>query len=204
MIEVRHLTKKYGKNTAVDDISFTVEAGKIYGFLGPNGAGKSTTMNMLTGCLSPTEGEIFINGFSMLDEPSEAKRHIGYLPEVPPLYLDMTPREYLRFVAEAKGVRRDKLDSEIENVMEATGVTEMSKRLIRNLSKGYRQRVGIAQAMLGDPDIVILDEPTEGLDPQQRAEIRELIGELGRERTVILSSHVLSEVGEVCDNIIVI
>ena len=204
MIEVRNLTKKYGNNTAVDNISFTVEPGKIYGFLGPNGAGKSTTMNIITGCLAPTDGEVFVNGHSMMDEPVEAKRAIGYLPETPPLYLDMTPAEYLRFVAEAKGVRRDKLAGEVADVMEATGVTEMASRLIRNLSKGYRQRVGIAQAMIGDPDIVILDEPTEGLDPQQRTEIRELINTLGRERTVILSSHVLSEVQEVCDNIIII
>lgn len=204
MIEVRHLTKKYGSHTAVDDISFTVEPGKIYGFLGPNGAGKSTTMNIITGCLAPTEGEVLIDGYSITDEPDEAKRAIGYLPEVPPLYLDMTPAEYLRFVAEAKGVRRDKIAAEVEAVMASTGITEMSRRLMRNLSKGYKQRVGIAQAMIGDPDIVILDEPTEGLDPQQRAEIRELIGTLGRERTVILSSHVLSEVQEICENIIVI
>ena len=204
MIEVRHLTKKYGTHTAVDDISFKVEEGKIYGFLGPNGAGKSTTMNIITGCLAPTEGEVLIGEYSMMDEPVEAKRAIGYLPETPPLYLDMTPTEYLRFVAEAKGVRRDKIDEEVAYVMENTGITDMGRRLIRNLSKGYRQRVGIAQAMIGDPDIVILDEPTEGLDPQQRAEIRALINTLGRERTVILSSHVLSEVQEVCDNIIVI
>lgn len=201
---MRNLTKKYGNHTAVDDISFKVEAGKIYGFLGPNGAGKSTTMNIITGCLAPTEGEVFIGEYSMMDEPVKAKRAIGYLPEIPPLYLDMTPREYLRFVAEAKGVRRDRIDEEVAYAMENTGITDMSRRLIRNLSKGYRQRVGIAQAMLGDPDIVILDEPTEGLDPQQRAEIRALINTLGHERTVILSSHVLSEVQEVCDNIIVI
>ncbi len=204
MIEVRHLTKKYGKNTAVDDISFTVEPGKIHGFLGPNGAGKSTTMNIITGCLAPTEGEVLIDGHSVLDEPIEAKRAIGYLPEVPPLYGDMTPEEYLRFVAEAKGVRRDRIAEEVADVMDSTGITEMRRRLIRSLSKGYKQRVGIAQAMIGDPDIIILDEPTEGLDPQQRAEIRELITTLGRERTVILSSHVLSEVQELCENIIVI
>ena len=204
MIEVRHLSKKYGTHTAVDDISFKVEPGKIYGFLGPNGAGKSTTMNMITGCLSPTEGEVLVGEYSMMDEPVEAKRAIGYLPETPPLYLDMTPLEYLRFVAEAKGIRRDKIADAVAEVMEETGITDMSRRLIRNLSKGYRQRVGIAQAMLGDPDIIILDEPTEGLDPQQRTDIRALIHVLGRERTVILSSHVLSEVQEVCDRIIVI
>ena len=204
MISVSHLTKKYGSHLAVDDISFTVEPGRIYGFLGPNGAGKSTTMNIITGCLSPTEGDVTVNGYSMLDEPVEAKRHIGYLPETPPLYADMTPYEYLRFVAEAKGVRRDKIADEVESVMASTGIEDMKNRLIRNLSKGYRQRVGIAQAMLGDPDIVILDEPTEGLDPQQRTEIRALVRELGRERTVILSSHVLSEVQEICDRLIII
>lgn len=204
MITVSHLSKKYGSHTAVDDISFTVEPGRIYGFLGPNGAGKSTTMNMITGCLSPTEGEVTVDGHSMLDEPVEAKRHIGYLPETPPLYTDMTPHEYLRFVAEAKGVRRDKIADEVADVMASTGIEDMKDRLIRNLSKGYRQRVGIAQAMLGDPDVVILDEPTEGLDPQQRTEIRSLVRELGRERTVILSSHVLSEVQEVCDHLIII
>ncbi len=204
MIEVRHLTKKYGNHVAVDDISFTVEPGKIYGFLGPNGAGKSTTLNIITGCLAPTDGEILIDGYSVMDEPIMAKRAVGYLPEVPPLYPDMTPEEYLRFVAEAKSVRRDKIAEQVEDVMASTGITEMRRRLIRSLSKGYKQRVGIAQAMIGDPDIIILDEPTEGLDPQQRAEIRELIGVLGRERTVILSSHVLSEVQEVCDNIIMI
>ncbi len=204
MITVSHLSKKYGSHTAVDDISFTVEPGRIYGFLGPNGAGKSTTMNMITGCLSPTEGEVTVDGHSMLDEPVEAKRHIGYLPETPPLYTDMTPYEYLRFVAEAKGVRRDKIADEVADVMASTGIEDMQDRLIRNLSKGYRQRVGIAQAMLGDPDVIILDEPTEGLDPQQRTEIRTLVRELGRERTVILSSHVLSEVQEVCDHLIII
>ncbi len=204
MIEVRHLTKKYGSNVAVDDISFKVEPGKIYGFLGPNGAGKSTTMNIITGCLAPTEGEVMIGEHSILDEPEEAKRSIGYLPETPPLYTDMTPEEYLRFVAEAKGIRRDMIGDEVAEVMESTGITDMSRRLIKNLSKGYRQRVGIAQAMIGDPDIIILDEPTEGLDPQQRAEIRELIHVLGRDRTVILSSHVLSEVQEICDRLIVI
>lgn len=204
MIKVSHLTKKYGKTLAVDDISFEVEGGSIYGFLGPNGAGKSTTMNIITGCLAPTEGEILIDDISMLDDPVAAKRLIGYLPETPPLYSDMTPWEYLRFVAEAKGVRRDRIADEVTDVMAATGVADVKDRLIRNLSKGYRQRVGIAQAMVGDPDIIILDEPTEGLDPQQRTEIRALINDLGRDRTVILSSHVLSEVQEICDKIIVI
>lgn len=204
MIEVKHLSKKYGTNLAVDDLSFTVESGKIYGFLGPNGAGKSTTMNIITGCLAPTSGEVYINGHSIIEEPVEAKSHIGYLPELPPLYTDMTPREYLTFVAEAKGVRKDKIADEVSLAMKETAVTDVADRLIRNLSKGYRQRVGIAMSMLGDPDIIILDEPTVGLDPQQIIEIRDLIKALGRDRTVILSSHILTEVASVCDNIIVI
>ncbi len=204
MIEVKHLSKKYGTNLAVDDLSFTVESGKIYGFLGPNGAGKSTTMNIITGCLAPTSGEVYIGGHSIIEEPVEAKSHIGYLPELPPLYTDMTPREYLTFVAEAKGVRKDKLADEVSLAMSETAITDVADRLIRNLSKGYRQRVGIAMAMLGDPDVIILDEPTVGLDPQQIIEIRELIKHLGEEHTVILSSHILAEVASVCDNIIVI
>ncbi len=204
MIEVKHLSKKYGTNLAVDDLSFTVESGKIYGFLGPNGAGKSTTMNIITGCLAPTSGEVYINGHSIIEEPVEAKSHIGYLPEIPPLYTDMTPREYLTFVAEAKGVRKDKLEDEVALAMKETAITSVADRLIRNLSKGYRQRVGIAMSMLGNPDIIILDEPTVGLDPQQIIEIRDLIKSLGRDRTVILSSHILTEVASVCDNIIVI
>ncbi len=204
MIEVKHLSKKYGTNLAVDDLSFTVESGKIYGFLGPNGAGKSTTMNIITGCLAPTSGEVYINGASIIEEPVEAKSAIGYLPELPPLYTDMTPREYLSFVAEAKGVEKRELKEEVELVMEQTAITSVADRLIRNLSKGYKQRVGIAMAMLGDPDIIILDEPTVGLDPQQIIEIRELIKSLGEEHTVILSSHILAEVASVCDNIIVI
>lgn len=204
MIEVKHLSKKYGTNLAVDDLSFTVESGKIYGFLGPNGAGKSTTMNIITGCLAPTSGEVYISGHSIIEEPVEAKSHIGYLPELPPLYTDMTPREYLTFVAEAKGVRKDKIGGEVALAMKETAVTGVADRLIRNLSKGYRQRVGIAMAMIGDPDIIILDEPTVGLDPQQIIEIRDLIKSLGRDRTVILSSHILTEVASVCDNIIVI
>ncbi len=204
MIEVKHLSKKYGTNLAVDDLSFTVESGKIYGFLGPNGAGKSTTMNIITGCLAPTSGEVFICGHSIIEEPVEAKSHIGYLPELPPLYTDMTPREYLTFVAEAKGVSKTELADEVALAMKETAITNVADRLIRNLSKGYRQRVGIAMAMLGDPDIIILDEPTVGLDPQQIIEIRELIKHLGEDRTVILSSHILAEVASVCDNIIVI
>lgn len=167
MIQVRNLTKKYGSNTVVKGLNFTIENGKIYGFLGPNGAGKTTTMNMLTGCLAPTEGEVIINGHDIYEEPEEAKRSIGYLPEQPPLYLDMTPYEYLRFVAEAKGVDRAEVEDAVRMVMEETHILEMAGRLIKNLSKGYKQRVGIAQAMLGNPELIILDEPTVGLDPRQ-------------------------------------
>lgn len=205
VIEVSHLTKKYGENLAVDDISFTVEPGKIYGFLGPNGAGKSTTMNIITGCLAPTSGEVTVNGYSIVEEPIEAKSYIGYLPELPPLYTDMTPYEYLRFVAECKGVKRSEIEEELDYVMEEAAIYDVKDRLIRNLSKGYRQRVGIAQAMIGDPEVIILDEPTVGLDPQQIIEIRDLIKSLGEEnRTVILSSHILTEVASVCDRILVI
>lgn len=204
MIEVKNLTKRYGNTLAVDNISFTIETGKIYGLLGPNGAGKSTTMNIITGCLAATSGEVLINGYSIFDEPVEAKKYIGYLPEQPPLYTDMTPAEYLYFVAEAKGVRADEIPRAVEEVMEETGITDVADRLIKNLSKGYRQRVGIAQAMLGSPEVIILDEPTVGLDPQQIIEIRELIKSLGRDRTVILSSHILPEVSAICDDIIII
>lgn len=204
MIEVKHLTKRYGDHLAVDDLSFTVEQGKIYGFLGPNGAGKSTTMNILTGCLSATEGTVTIDGHDIFEEPIAAKRCIGYLPEIPPLYLDMTPVEYLRFVAKAKGIARAEREKAIETVMERTGTTDVRNRLIKFLSKGYRQRVGLAQAMLGDPKVIILDEPTVGLDPQQIIEMRTLIRELGEEHTVILSSHILSEVSAVCDHALII
>ena len=204
LIEVKHLTKKYGSFTAVNDISFTVEKGRIYGFLGPNGAGKSTTMNIITGCLAATSGEVTVNGHDIYEEPVEAKASIGYLPELPPLYTDMTPEEFLYFVGEAKGVDPTHLDVRVEEVMEKTSLTGVRDRLIKNLSKGYRQRVGIAQAILGDPEIIILDEPTVGLDPLQIIEIRDLIKELGEEHTVILSSHILSEISAVCDYIIII
>ena len=204
LIEVKHLTKKYGSFTAVNDISFTVERGQVCGFLGPNGAGKSTTMNIITGCLAATAGEVTVNGHDIYEEPLEAKASIGYLPELPPLYTDMTPEEYLLFVGEAKGLDAAHLDVRVEEVMERTGLLPVRARLIRNLSKGYRQRVGIAQAILGDPEIVILDEPTVGLDPLQIIEIRELIKELGKEHTVILSSHILQEISAVCDHIIII
>lgn len=204
MIEVKGLTKKYGDHYAIDHLNFKVEQGHIYGFLGPNGAGKSTTMNIITGCLAATEGTVSIDGHDIYDEPTEAKKGIGYLPEIPPLYVDMTPYEYLDFVARAKGVDKGLIEEKIELVMRETGITDMQDRLIKNLSKGYRQRVGIAQAMLGDPKVIILDEPTVGLDPKQIIDIRDLIRRLGSDHTVILSSHILSEVAAVCDYVIII
>ena len=204
VIEVSGLTKRYGKNTAVDHLSFQVKKGQIYGFLGPNGAGKTTTMNMLTGYLAPAEGQIRIDGHDISEEPVEARRRIGYLPEIPPLYLDMTPLEYLRFAAELKGVAKEKRESEVERVMEKTQIQDMQERLIRHLSKGYRQRVGLAQALLGDPEVLILDEPMVGLDPKQIIEIRELIRSLGKKHTVILSSHILSEITSICDHVMII
>ncbi len=188
----------------MSDLSFEIEKGVIYGFLGPNGAGKSTTMNIITGCLGATDGEVLVDGHSVSEEPMEAKKRIGYLPELPPLYTDMTPNEYLRFVAEAKGVPHKEQAEQINSVMEKTGITQVKNRMIRNLSKGYRQRVGIAQALLGKPEVIILDEPTVGLDPAQIIEIRDLIRELGKEHTIVLSSHILSEVQAVCDSIMII
>lgn len=204
MIEVNHLTKQYGDHTAVSDLSFTIEDGQIYGFLGPNGAGKSTTMNIMTGCLAATSGEVKIGGYDIFEESREAKRLIGYLPEQPPLYLDRTPREYLRFVGRAKGLSGKELAAQVEHVMSVTQTGDVADRLIKNLSKGYKQRVGIAQALLGNPKIIILDEPTVGLDPRQIIEIRDLIKSLGKEHTVILSSHILSEVQAVCQTILII
>ncbi len=204
MIELKNLVKRYGEHLAVDHLSLIIEDGKIYGFLGPNGAGKSTTMNMMTGYLSATEGEIIINGHNILEEPEEAKKCIGYLPELPPLYMDMTVLEYLRFCAELKSIPKQERKEQIQEVMELTRLEDVSGRLIRNLSKGYRQRVGLAQAVLGFPPIIILDEPTVGLDPKQIIEIRDLIRRLSEQHTVILSSHILSEVQEVCDQIIII
>lgn len=204
MITVEHLTKRYSSVTAVDDISFTIEDGHIYGFLGPNGAGKSTTMNIMTGCLAATSGEVKIDGFDIFEQARQAKQCIGYLPEIPPLYTDETPEEYLRFVAEAKGIAKRDIPAEITRVMRETRLTEMGGRLIRNLSKGYRQRVGIAQALLGNPRYIILDEPTVGLDPLQIIEIRDLIRELGEKHTVILSSHILSEVQAICESVLII
>ncbi|NLM62391.1 MAG: ABC transporter ATP-binding protein [Clostridiales bacterium] len=204
MIEVRNLTKIYGDHAAVSDLSFTVPSGQIYGFLGPNGAGKTTTMNIITGCLAATSGSVSINGYDIFEDADKAKRLIGYLPEEPPLYPDMTPYEYLDFVAKAKRVPKAEREHRIDEVMKLTRITSVADRLIRNLSKGYRQRVGIAQAILGDPEIIILDEPTVGLDPKQIIEIRELIKSLGENHTVILSSHILSEVRALCDNVLII
>lgn len=204
MIEISNLVKKYGDHTAVDHLSLVVEPGKIYGFLGPNGAGKSTTMNMITGYLGATSGEIKINGHDILKEPEKAKKCIGYLPELPPLYMDMTVKEYLCFVADLKQLEKSLRRRYVEEAMETTGTTEVAGRMIRNLSKGYRQRVGFAQAILGYPEIIILDEPTVGLDPKQIIEIRELIRQLAKKHTVILSSHILAEVREVCDYILII
>ena len=204
MIEVKNLVKKYGNHTAVDHLNFTIEEGHVYGFLGPNGAGKSTTMNIMTGYLGATEGEVLINGHDILKEPEEAKKQIGYLPELPPLYMEMTVREYLEFVAELKGIAKNKREEAINEVEKMVKIWEVENRLIRNLSKGYRQRVGLAQAVLGFPEIIILDEPSVGLDPNQIIEIRELIRQLAKKHTVILSSHILAEVREVCDYILII
>ena len=204
MLQVEHLTRRYGPVTAVDDLSFEISEVGVYGFLGPNGAGKSTTMNIMTGCLSATAGTVKISGYDIYDQPREAKRRIGYLPEQPPLYLGETPEEYLRFVGEAKGLRGRTLRQQMEAVIEETGIGEMRGRRIDALSKGYRQRVGIAQALLGQPEIVILDEPTVGLDPLQILDIRALIAALGKTRTVLISSHILSEVQTMCSKILII
>ncbi len=204
MIEVNNLVKRYGDHTAVDHLSFKIEKGKIYGFLGPNGAGKSTTMNMITGYIASTEGTVTIDGHDILDEPEQAKKCIGYLPEMPPLYFDMTVGEYMNFVADLKKIPKDKKKSMVEEVMDMVKITDMKNRLIKNLSKGYRQRVGLAQAILGYPEVIILDEPTVGLDPKQIIEIRDLIKSLKKKHTVILSSHILSEVSAVCDYVLII
>ncbi len=204
MLQVEHLTKCYGTVKAVDDLSFEIGEGSVYGFLGPNGAGKSTTMNIMTGCLSATSGSVKISGYDVYESPREAKRLLGYLPEQPPLYLGETPLEYLRFVGEAKGLRGGELRRQIEDVIEETRIGDMRSRRISALSKGYRQRVGIAQALLGSPEAIILDEPTIGLDPLQIVEIRELIASLGKSRTVLISSHILSEVQNMCSKILII
>ena len=204
MIEVNNLVKRYGDHTAVDHLSFTIEKGKIYGFLGPNGAGKSTTMNMITGYIASTEGTVKIDGHDILEEPEAAKKCIGYLPEQPPLYFDMTVLEYMKFVADLKKIPKNKKASMIQEVMDMVKISDMRNRLIKNLSKGYRQRVGLAEAIMGYPEVIILDEPTVGLDPKQIIEIRTLIKNLKQKHTVILSSHILSEVSAVCDYVLII
>lgn len=204
MIEVKNLTKMYGDRCAVDHLSFKLVNGRIYGLLGPNGAGKSTTMNMITGCLTPSEGSVRINGFDMFEQPIEAKQFIGYLPEQPPLYPDMTPEEYLIFVAEVKGVTPERARRQVREVMELTDITDVKDRLIKHLSKGYCQRVGLAQTLLGGPEIIILDEPTVGLDPKQITDIRELLRSLSENRIIIISSHILAEINELCDELLVI
>ena len=204
MISVEHLTKCYGGFKAVDDLSFEIDEGHVYGFLGPNGAGKSTTMNIMTGCLSATEGSVKIDGYGIFEDAGKAKKLIGYLPEQPPLYMNETPMEYLRFVGEAKGLHGAELESQIEEVIRQTKIGDVKGRRISSLSKGYKQRVGIAQALLGNPRVIVLDEPTVGLDPMQIIEIRALIKELGQTHTVIFSSHILSEVQTICDRILII
>ncbi len=204
MIEVKNLVKCYGNHTAVNNLSFRVEKGQVLGFLGPNGAGKSTTMNIITGYISPTEGSVTIDGLDVFDEPEEVKKKIGYLPEFPPLYPDMTVREYLSFVADIKKVKKSEKQKMLEDIMESTKITAMADRLIKHLSKGYKQRVGLAQAIMGYPELIILDEPTVGLDPKQIIEIRDLIKELSKNHTVILSSHIMQEVSAVCDTVMII
>lgn len=204
MIEVKNLVKRYGNHAAVDNLSFTVDTGKVVGFLGPNGAGKSTTMNIITGYIAQTEGTVLIDGIDMAEEPEKAKKKIGYLPEIPPLYQDLRVREYLQFVAELKSVAKKDRDMMVYEIMKKTKTLDVSERLIRHLSKGYKQRVGLAGAMIGQPDILILDEPTVGLDPSQIIEIRELIRELSKDHTVLLSSHIMQEISAVCDEIIII
>lgn len=204
MIEVKDLTKRYRDRVAVDHLNFEVKEGEILGFLGPNGAGKSTTMKILTGFLPPSEGTAKVAGFDVFEQPLEAKRRIGYLPENPPLYPEMTVSGYLKFVGRLKGVPGSKLKAEVDRVCAATGVTSEQGRVIVNLSKGYRQRVGLAQALLGDPPLLILDEPTEGLDPNQRAEVLKLIKGLAGKHTVVLSTHILSEVKLICERVLII
>ena len=204
MIEIQNVSKRYGNKLAVNDVSFTIKKGEILGFLGRNGAGKSTTMNIVTGYISATSGKVTVNGHDILEDPREAKRCIGYLPEMPPLYMDMTVDEYLRFVCSIKDVKKSYVKTHLDDITELVRITEVRKRLIKNLSKGYKQRVGIAQALLGSPRLIILDEPTVGLDPAQVIEIRKLIRELGRAHTVILSSHILSEVQAVCQQILIL
>lgn len=204
MIEAENLVKRYGKRNVVDNLSFTVEKGQIVGFLGPNGAGKSTTMNIITGYISATEGTVRVNGYDVVEEPEKAKASIGYLPEQPPLYPDMLVREYLSFVCELKKVKSSERDAALSRVMHLTRITDVSERLIKHLSKGYKQRVGLAGAMLGDPEVLILDEPMVGLDPKQILEMRDLIRELSKKHTILLSSHIMQEVSAVCNQIMII
>lgn len=204
MIEIQNVTKRFGQHLAVDNLNFTVNEGEILGFLGPNGAGKSTTMNIITGYISATEGTVTVDGYDILDNPEEVKKRIGYMPELPPLYLDMTVREYLNFVFEIKKVDLKNRKQEMDRILELVRITDVRDRLIKNLSKGYKQRVGLAQALVGNPPVLILDEPTVGLDPKHIIEIRNLIKQLGRKHTIILSSHILPEVSAVCERVVII
>lgn len=204
MIEVKNVTKKYGNMTAVDSISFKVKDGEVVGFLGPNGAGKSTTMNMITGFIEPTEGQIIVNGKDISKKPKQAKKEIGYMPENVPLYYELTVREFVNYMAELKLVKRKERKEQVEKVLKETGLEEVQKKLIKNLSRGYKQRVSLAGALVGNPDVIILDEPTVGLDPKQITEIRSLIKELGKKHTVILSTHILSEVSQICEKVVII
>ena len=204
MIEVKNVTKKYGKFTAVDNISFTVKDGEVVGFLGPNGAGKSTTMNMITGFIEPTNGTIEVNGYDIMKKTKKAKKQIGYMPENVPLYMDLTVKEFVSYMAELKLVERKKRKEEVKSAIKETGLEEVQNKLIKNLSRGYKQRVSMAGALVGNPDVLILDEPTVGLDPKQIIEIRNLIKNLGKKHTVILSSHILSEISQICERVIII
>lgn len=204
MIEILNVTKRFGKHLALDNLNFTIEKGEILGFLGPNGAGKSTAMNIITGYISATEGSVKVDNIDILEEPEKVKAKIGYLPELPPLYMDMTVEEYLIFVSKLKNVKKDAIEPSLERIMNLVKITHVRKRLIRNLSKGYKQRVGLAQAIVGDPEVLILDEPTVGLDPKEIIEIRNLIKGIGKDHTIILSSHILSEVSAVCDRVIIL
>jgi len=203
MVEVKNLTKKYGSRTAIDNLNFTINAGEIVGFLGPNGAGKTTTMNIMSGFIAASAGDVKINGIDIVDEPERAKSNIGYLPDTPPLYGEMRVIEYLNFVADIKGVRKNRKQM-LENIMEQVNILSESRRLIRTLSRGYRQRVGLAQAMIGEPKVIIMDEPTTGLDPKQIIEMRDVIKNLGKKHTVILSSHIMQEVNAVCERVLII
>ena len=204
MIEIQNVSKRYGNKLAVNDVSFTIKKGEILGFLGRNGAGKSTTMNIVTGYISASSGRVLLDGHDILEEPREVKRRIGYLPEMPPLYLDMTVDEYLKFVCAIKDVKPSYVKSHLDDITELIRITDVRKRLIKNLSKGYKQRVGMAQALVGNPEVVIMDEPTVGLDPKQIIEIRKLIKQLGEDHTIVLSSHILHEVADVCERVVII